>query len=363
MQPTKHDGFANRREPANPGQPIVDPADWTGQEMLESDEWHYELNTQEIDELQAAVSPYDRDGVDLMRLSRADFPLPTLDQNLAELRSELLFGRGFGLIRGLPVNAFGKRGSAIAFWAVGHYLGDTVLSQNKHGHVLGHVTDIGESRSNPTQRGPYSREEIPFHVDCSDVVGLLCLEVSKSGGESSLVSSVTVYNEMLARRPDLAEVLSQPLYRDRRNEVPAGMAPWYRLAVFHFHQGYFSASIEPTYIGSAHRLDDVPEMTPKQKEAMRFAQSLSEELRFDTGFDRGDMQFCNNHVIFHTRRAFEDFDDVNRKRHLLRIWLKTHDGRPLPPAFYERHGTIETVDRPGGIVGEKTVLNAPIERT
>ncbi len=363
MQPTKHDVFANRREPANPGQPIVDPADWTGQEMLESGEWHYELNTQEIDELQAAVSPYDRDGVDLMRLSRADFPLPTLDQNLAELRSELLFGRGFGLIRGLPVNAFGKRGSAIAFWAVGHYLGDTVLSQNKHGHVLGHVTDIGESRSNPTQRGPYSREEIPFHVDCSDVVGLLCLEVSKSGGESSLVSSVTVYNEMLARRPDLAEVLSQPLHRDRRNEVPAGMAPWYRLAVFHFHQGYFSASIEPTYIGSAHRFDDVPEMTPKQKEAIRFAQSLSEELRFDTGFDRGDMQFCNNHVIFHTRRAFEDFDDVNRKRHLLRIWLKAHDGRPLPPAFYERHGTIETVDRPGGIVGEKTVLNAPIERT
>ena len=363
MQPTKHDVFANRREPANPGQPIVDPAYWTRQEMLESDEWHYELNTQEIDELQAAVSPYDRDGVDLMRLSRADFPLPTLDQNLAELRAELLYGRGFGLIRGLPVNTFGKRGAAIAFWAVGHYLGDTVLSQNKHGHVLGHVTDIGESRSNPTQRGPYSREEIPFHVDCSDVVGLLCLEVSKSGGESSLVSSVTVYNEMLARRPDLAEVLSQPLHRDRRNEVPAGMAPWYRLAVFHFHQGYFSASIEPTYIGSAHRLDDVPEMTPKQKEAMRFAQSLSEELRFDTGFDRGDMQFCNNHVIFHTRRAFEDFDDVNRKRHLLRIWLKTHDGRPLPPAFYERHGTIETVDRPGGIVGEKTVLNAPIERT
>ena len=104
-------------------------------------------------------------------------------------------------------------------------------------------------------------------------------------------------------------------------------------------------------------------MTLEQQEAMRFAQSLSEELRFDTGFDRGDMQFCNNHVIFHTRRAFEDFDDLGRKRHLLRIWLKTHDGRPLPPAFYERHGTVETVDRPGGIVGENTILNAPLERT
>ncbi|MEC7397305.1 MAG: TauD/TfdA family dioxygenase, partial [Pseudomonadota bacterium] len=109
----------------------------------------------------------------------------------------MLHGRGFGLIRGLPVDDFGKRAAAIAFCAVGQDLGDDVLSQNKHGHVLGHVTDIGEYRSNPSQRGPYSREEIPFHVDCSDIVGLLCMEVSKFGGESSLVSSVAVYNEML----------------------------------------------------------------------------------------------------------------------------------------------------------------------
>lgn len=363
MQATKHDIFADRREAATPGKPIVDPADWTAKEMAASDNWCYELTARDIDELRAAVAPHDQANINVMPLTQADFPLPTLGAKLNEIRAELLYGRGFGLIRGLPVDEFGKRGAAIAFWAVGQYLGDDVLSQNKHGHVLGHVTDIGESRNNPSQRGPYSREEIPFHVDCSDIVGLLCMEVSRTGGESSLVSSVAVYNEMLARRPDLVEVLSQPLYRDRRDEVPAGMAPWYRLAVFHCYQGYFSASIEPTYIGSAHRFDDVPEMTPEQKEAMAFSQALSEELRFDTGFDRGDMQFCNNHVIFHTRRAFEDFDDPDKKRHLLRLWLKAHDGRPLPPAFFERHGTVQSVDRPGGIVGEDTVLNAPLERT
>ena len=77
---------------------------------------------------------------------------------------------------------------------------------------------------------------------------------------------------MLTRRPDLAEVLSRSLYRDRRDEVPPGMAPWYRLAVFHCHKDYFSASIEPTYIGSAHRFDDVPEMTSEQREGMQFSQ-------------------------------------------------------------------------------------------
>jgi len=362
MEATQYDAFARRRKPARRGHPVVDPADWSAPEMAASEAWLHQFDEREIAELRTAAAPFDRDNVDLMALSRQDFPLPILGPKLAAFRSELLYGRGFGLLRGLPVDDFGKRATAIAFWAIGRHLGDGVLSQNKHGHVLGHVTDLGESRSNPSQRGPYSREEIPFHVDCCDVVGLLCLEVSKSGGDSSLVSSVAVYNEMLKRRPDLAEVLSEPLYRDRRDEVPPGMGPWYRLAVFHFHRGYFSASIEPTYIGSAHRFDDVPEMSPAQKEAMALAQSLSEELRFDTGFNRGDMQFCNNHVVFHTRRAYRDHEDPAKKRHLLRLWLKALDGRPLPSAFYERHGTVGTVDRPGGIVGEETVLNAPIER-
>lgn len=363
MKPLQNDRYGDRRETAEPGCPVIDPADWTSREMAASQEWLIHLDANDIEDLQKAVTPYDNKGIDVMPLDRANFPLPNLAPKLQQLRDDLLFGRGFVLLRGLPVDTFGKRGSAIAFWAIGQHLGDDVLSQNKHGHVLGHVTDLGESRTNPSQRGPYSREEIPFHVDCGDIVGLLCMEVSKNGGDSSLVSSVAVHNEMLKRRPDLARELYQPLYRDRRDEIPPGMAPWYQLAVFHFHAGYFSASIEPTYIGSAHRFDDVPEMTPIQKEAMALSQSLSEELRFDTGFNRGDMQFCNNHVIFHTRRAYEDHDDPNRKRHLLRLWLKARDGRPLPPAFYERHGTVETVDRPGGIIGENTVLNAPLERT
>ena len=362
MKAAPHDKFMNRRQAASPGSPVVDPADWTAEEMAASEAWCHHLSAAEIEELHHATAKFDRESVDLIPLRRSDFNLPKLSSALAEMRAQLLYGRGFTLIRGLPVSDFSKRAAAIAFWAIGQYLGDEALSQNKHGHVLGHVTDIGESRSDPSQRGPYSREEIPFHVDCCDIVGLLCMQVSKSGGESSLVSSVAVHNEMLKRRPDLLEELYRPLYRDRRDEVPPDMEPWYRLAVFHFHEGYFSASIEPTYIGSAHRFDDVPEMTGRQKEAVEMSQSLSEELRFDTGFKRGDMQFCNNHVIFHTRRAFEDFEELPRRRHLPRLWLKALDGRPLPPAFYERHGTMETVNRPGGIVGPDTVLNAPVDR-
>lgn len=356
------DPFGDRRQAAVPFEPVVDPAGWTAAEMAASEDWLYAFDDTEIAELRAAIAPYDRDDIDLMGLGAADFPLPQLAPSLRKVRQELLYGRGFVLFRGLPVEAMGKRATAIAFWAVSRHLSDGVFSQNKRGHVLGHVTDLGESRSNPSQRGPYSREEIPFHVDCCDIVGLLCLETPVSGGESSIVSSVTLHNEMLKRRPDLVRVAAEPYYRDRRDEVPPGMAPYYSLPIFNYHQSYFSANVEPTYIGSAHRFEECGEMSAVQKEALELSQTLSREMRFDQGFSRGDMQFVNNHVIFHSRRGYVDHADPDRKRHLLRVWLKALDGRPLPDAFYERHGTRDTVDRPGGIVGPDTVLNAPIYR-
>ena len=353
-------GFGNNRQPAVEGNLIIDPAAWYKEDFLKNRKWIYELGQSESDELIKAIDKFVHNDKDLMMLKRSDFQLEYLAPLLANIRDELLYGRGFIVLRGWPIKKFGKRASALALWAIGQYLGDGALSQNKHGHVLGHVTDLGETRNDPTQRGPYSSEEIPFHVDCCDIVGLLCLETSQYGGESSLVSSITVHNEMLKRRPDLVKILYEPLYRDRRDEIPPGMRPWYRLAVFHVHKGYFSASIEPTYIGSAHRFKEVPEMTPLQKEAVGMVQALSEELRFDTGFKRGDIQFCNNHVIFHTRRAYQDHPNSQKKRHLLRLWLKALDGRPLPAPFYERHGDIDTIDRPGGIIGQNPVLSAPI---
>ncbi|NKB58462.1 MAG: TauD/TfdA family dioxygenase [Alphaproteobacteria bacterium] len=356
------DSHNDRREAATPFEPVTDPAGWTAAEMAGSDEWLYRFSASEIDEIRNAIAPYDRDDVDLMTVGANDFALPSLSKILRDVREMLLFGRGFILFRGLPVEEFGKRGTAVAFWAISRYLSDGVCSQNKHGHVLGHVTDLGESRSNPSQRGPYSREEIPFHVDCCDIVGLLCMETPVSGGDSSIVSSVALHNELLKRRPDLVRVMAEPYHRDRRDEIPPGMTPYYKIPIFNYHQGYFSASIEPTYIGSAHRFAECGEMTPAQKEAMDVSQALAAEMRFDMGFSRGDMQFLNNHVIFHTRRGYKDHDDPDKKRHLLRVWLKVLDGRPLPDAFYERHGARATVDRPGGIVGPDTVLNAPIYR-
>ena len=155
-------------------------------------------------------------------------------------------------------------------------------------------------------------------------------------------------------------VLAAPFYRDRRGEVPAGMEPWYRSAVFHYNDGYLSTTIEPHYTRTAERHPGVPKLTPEQHEAIDFVERIAGELRLDIAFEPGDMQFLNNHVVMHTRNAFVDDPRPGHQRHLLRIWLSVKGCRPLPAAFFARHGKPEEVEWPGGIVGPDTVLNAPL---
>ena len=349
------------RQPAVPFQPVADPAAWTAAELEASGAHLFHLTSAHVADLDDAIRAVEAGKRPIMEITRDTFALPVLGDALAEIRSQILFGRGFVQIRGFPVERYTVEQSAIAFWGLSMHLGERVASQNAKGHVLGHITDIGQTVHNPNQRGPYSRDRIPFHVDCCDIVGLLCLKTAVSGGESSVSSSVSVHNEMLRRRPDLVRVLAEPIYRDRRGEIPAGMPSWYKIPVFNYHDGYLSTTIEPTYIGSASRLPGVPEMTDEQHEAMAVVQQIADELRLDIAFEPGDMQFLNNHVAMHTRQAFEDDPEVGRRRHLLRIWLLADGCRPLPRLYFARHGDPDEVRWPGGIVGPDTVLNAPME--
>jgi hypothetical protein len=355
-------GTERRREPAIPFQPVVDPADWRPEDMRASGAYLFHLAPGDLQELDTAIKGVAARNIPIMTLSAGDFYLPSLGVKLAGIRDEILNGRGCVQIRGFEPQRYTALQQAVAFWGVSMHLGERVASQNAKGHVLGHITDIGETTNNPNQRGPYSNDRIPFHVDCCDIVGLMCVSPSMTGGESSIASSVAVHNELCRRRPDLLPVLTEPYYRDRRGEVPAGMEPWYKIPIFNYNEGYLSPTIEPTYIGSAHRHPGVPGMTPLQRDALAYVQKLADELRLDIDFHSGDMQFLNNHVIMHTRQAFVDFPEPERRRHLLRIWIIAKGCRPLPRAYFARHGDPDRVDWPGGIVGPDTVLNAPVER-
>ena len=172
--------------------------------------------------------------------------------------------------------------------------------------------------------------EMRFHTDACDYVGLLCLQTAMSGGASRIASSVTVYNTMHERKPELVEALCGDLYRSSSGEINPDDLPYIKQPIFSFEQGYFSATGAGAVIDKAQKLPGVPKFTPVQAEAVEVYRQTVDELALDIDFQRGDIQFLNNFVMLHTRREYRDWPDEARKRHLLRLWLYDPAGRPIP---------------------------------
>ncbi len=320
---------AAARIPALPMQPVTDPADWSPADLGPVETWSYRLGERDIEELGAAVAHVRRNGVPLTDIDSDSFPLRTFARVLHDVYRELIDGRGMVMLRGFPIERFDREAVAIAYLGLGAYVGNR-MSQNKEGHILGHVKDLGGDYRDPNTRGYMTSAEMLFHSDGCDYVGLLCLNGSKSGGESRVASSVAVYNLMLKRRPDLVKLLCEDYYRSRASEVGAGQQPWYKQPIFSFTDGYFSATGAGIAIDKAPSLPGVPPMSAAQKEAIDVYRATVEECAVDIEFKPGDIQFLNNFVTLHTRREYQDWPEAARKRHLLRLWLSDAYGRPIP---------------------------------
>ncbi len=341
--------------------PVTGSAAWYGRDMAQTDEWIYRFGDADIAEIDAAVGRVRTSKIPLPAVTRADFELPTLAPKLERIQHDVVNGRGFVLLRGLPVQRFSIEESAIAYWGLGAHIGEAV-SQNAKGHLLGHVKDIGHDPANPTHRIYATSARHLYHTDSCDIVGLLCLHQAKRGGQSSMASSVTIHNEMLAVRPDLVEVLTHPLPVDRKGEVPKGKQPFYEMPVFHYFGGYLTTIYARDFIESAQRFDRV-RLTDIQIEAMDLLDALAarEDIRLEMMLEPGDIQFLHNHQILHARTAYEDHPEAERRRHLLRLWLSAPNGRPLPPVFAERYGNVEVGARRGGIMVPGAALQVPLE--
>ena len=347
-----------------PSRPFQTEAAWRGPELAAQPErWTYRLSDAEIAEIEAAVAAVRSSGTALDRISPATFPLPTLGPRLERtLDRQILDGLGFWLVRGLPVGRYSIEDAAIAYLGIGSHFG-SFRSQNAKGHLLGHVRDLGLDVRNANVRYYQTTRQLEYHTDSCDVVGLLCLKAAKSGGESRIVSSVTLFNEMLRRRPDLLPELFHPFPTDRRGEVPPGMNGWFDVPVFNWYAGHLTTIYVGQYIRSAQ--ENFPEarrLTPAEREALEFLDALTNEpqLNLQMTMVPGDMQFVHNHQILHSRTDFEDWPEPERKRHLLRLWIAPSGARPLPPSFAPRYGSVTPGAR-GGIVTSETRLKFTLQ--
>jgi len=337
-------------------------AAWYGPDMVKRDEWLMPLTPADVAEIEAATLPLAAREADIAAIGAEAFPLPTLGPRLRErVARDVLGGRGFLMLRGLPVERWSVRQSATAYYGIGAHLG-SARSQNGKGHVLGHVKDLGLDVHDPNVRIYQTNERQTYHTDSCDIVGLLCLKTAQSGGLSALVSSTTIFNEMRRRRPDLLALLFQPLATDRRGEVPDGMKPYFEIPVFNWHNGHLSAIYQRQYIDSAQRFADAPRLDAARIEALDMFDRLAEDpaLNMFMEFRPGDIQLVHNHTLLHDRTGFVDWPEPERRRHLLRLWLAAPNARPLPPVYAQRYGSIVPGDR-GGVIVRGTRLQAPLE--
>ena len=340
--------------------PITGPEAWLGRDMASSTAWIHRVSATAIDEMDAALRNVQRRGLAWPKFGREDFPLPTFSRDLAAILDELENGRGFVLVRGIPVERYTDEELKNLYWGLGSHLG-AQRYQNAMGELIGDVRDenrrygeVREPSMDPTL-GRSSRSKarsagpLRFHTDRCDVVTLLCVRKAKEGGLSKIVSAVSVSNAILARRPDLHALLCQDYWRSRQGEESGGEHKVFPMPLFCLHEGKFTTQYSRTFVEAAQKLPSVPRMTPAHDEALDLHAAVCEELCFTMAMEPGDLQLLNNHVIYHGRTDYADADGTNQDRLLFRLWLATPNSRALPASYVPIWGTTAPGVPRGGI--------------
>jgi hypothetical protein len=341
--------------------PLTGPSVWQGKDIATSRRWIRDLPASAVADLDKALQAVkDRPW---QEITRADFPLPTLGPLFDDIAGELENGSGIMKLRGFPVDRYGEDDLRRLYFGFGSHLGTPVF-QNRSGELMRAIRDEGahvgrtygqvqDENKGTTFLSSYARTltngGLRFHTDRTDVVGLLCVRQARAGGVSTLASTPAVHNAILARRPDLLEVLFQDFWRSRFGEEGTTKETAYPLPIFGLRDGKFTSHYSLTFIEAAQMAPGVPKLTAEQKEAIDILMQTAQELCFEMTLDPGDLQLINSHVTYHGRTPFEDDAASGHDRLLLRLWLSMPNNRALPKGHEILWRSIEAGRLRGGI--------------
>ena len=322
---------------------VTGPSAWKGAALRDDTTWFHRLTPDDLAEIDAALRRAQDKGLGPETITRDDFPLPGLAARLDEVLSQVRDGRGFFLLRGLPTEGYSEDEMFAIFWGIGMHFGAPV-SQNSYGDLLGHVFDRGVKMGEGQVRGYQTNQTLRFHTDRADMTALLCLRPAKTGGDSSLVSSIAIHNEIAATAPDLLAPLYDGLPYVHVEE--GGYTEPRRIPVYSVRDGVLSCGIQRNTVNTAITVVGIA-VSDREAAALERFDTLANhpEFRFDMSLEAGDIQFCNNYTVMHARTAYEDDPHPARKRHLVRLWLQFDRPRPVAPHFKEYNGVPKQLTR------------------
>jgi hypothetical protein len=317
-------------------EPVVGPSVWRADDLGDGDRWIIHLDEEDFADFERALAHVSAAGPRPVTQIRVhDFPLTHFLDRIEDILGRLEQGHGLVLLRGLPIyDRFSEDQAAAIYWGIGQHMGNLV-PQNRAGDLIGHIRDLG--RRGPYERAYATNEDLGFHTDSTDIVGLMCLRPALYGGESFVASSGLLYNIVIDEHPDYLPILSKNFPTDWRSEEPPGSPGWYLEPLYSYFGGALSATVRTGRAMSAMRFHEVPRLTADEVSCFMYFESLAKRPGIALGMrlQTGDIQFLNNFVTVHTRTAFaDDPDDPARQRHLLRLWIsRPETGRPLCPEY------------------------------
>lgn len=330
------------------------PRPWLADDVRSDGSWIIRMTPEEVAGFDAALAHAEATGKGLLAMERADFPLPEASRSVLERAIATTQGRwGMCLLKGFPVERWTEAQTRLAYWGMGLHMG-VARTQNRASEIINDVRDAGGDYKVKGGRGYNTNAGLDFHQDSCDVVALLCRRTAKSGGTSKVISSIALRDEVERRRPDLIPVLQQPWFHSYQGTQDPVQPPFYRCPIFGDDPVHFCARTNRKNTDAAQRdFDEVPRLTPAQVEALDLLDELmpSDRLCYSMELERGDMQLLNNYVTLHSRTNFEDFEEPDQKRHLLRLWLSIPASQPLPPQWEEYYGDIRAGAVRGGVRG------------
>ena len=349
-------------------------AAWTGADLRADQKgWRLPLSQESLAEIDVALRHAQGLGLAWDAVTAETFPLDGFAGEIANAADELENGRGVVQFKGLPVERYDAKARKTVFFGISSHLGRAVY-QSAKGELLGEIRDeganVGQIRGQmqnadgtsflSSRARAQSAAPLRWHTDRTDVVGLLAVGQAAKGGESRLSSAVAIHDEMIARRPDLAALLYGDIHRSRLGEEADGADSTYGLPVFTVTDGRFASHYSRTYVEAAQKLEGTSPMSAAQWEALDLLAELGDELCFEMELEPGDMQFLNNHIVYHARSDFQDDPARGRIRNLYRVWLAMPNSRRLASCFQELFGSIEAGELRGGIHHHQTGVNAPM---
>jgi alpha-ketoglutarate-dependent taurine dioxygenase len=311
--------------------PFSGPIVWS-RDTLSPDDGLVKISQDSLDELQAFVALLRRNPLPTVLLDHRDFELDTCRAMMAEARQILDEGTGFVIIDRLPIDEYSVEEAKAVYWILGQMVSRPV-AQSWDAKMIYDVRDLGRQyttsvRGDTTNKGENFHTDNNYNLCPPHYVALFCLNPAMEGGINSIVSFYTVYNEMLKRHPfELIERLYQPYLFNRQKEHAPGDPMILRHPLFEYDGTRLNCKLSHIQVASGQKLAGLP-LDELGQQALETLESIMEEPQWNRKFffERGQIQIVDNRRCGHRRTGFIDFPEPERKRHLVRLWLR-NEGR------------------------------------